>query len=174
MSDERDFVEVDLIEWETAGETFEEADFSRARLNASLHTRTAFLRCVFRRSDLFDATFVQCKLTGSVFESAELRPLTIDGGDWSYVHLRGADLRGVSFRGVRLTEADFTEADLTECDFRDADLSYATLRNATLTGADLRGANLAGVDITSLRLDGAVLDVAQAIQVAQALGARVE
>jgi len=169
-----DFVEADLIEWETAGETFEEADFSNARLNASLHTRTAFLRCVFRRTNLFDATFVQCKMTGSVFESAELRPLTVDGGDWSYVRLRGADLRGVSFRGVRLSEADLTDADLTDCDLRESDLSYATLRGATLTGADLRGANVTGVDLSELRLAGAVLDVAQAMQVARGLGAVVE
>ncbi len=174
MSDDPDYVEADLIEWETEGETFEEADFSRARLNASRHTRTAFLRCTFRRSNLFDATFTQCKLTGSVFESAELRPLHVDGGDWSYVRLRGADLRGVSLRGVRLVEADLTDADLSGCDLRECDLSYATLRGATLAGADLRGARLDGVDVARLNLDGVVLDVAQAIQVAQGLGARVE
>lgn len=165
--------DADLIEWETAGETFEECDFSGARLNASVHTGSAFLRCVFRRTNLFDARFVACKMTGSVFESAELRPLHVEGGDWSYVRLRGADLRDVSLRGVRLAEADFTEADLTGVDLRDADLSYATLHHARLVGADLRGATVAGVDLARLDLAGARLDVAQAVQVAAGLGAEV-
>ena len=149
-------------------------DFSRARLNASVHEGSAFLRCTFRRASLMLAEFRGCKMTGSVFESAVLRPLTVEGGDWSYVRLRGADLRGVSFRGVRLAEADLSEADLSGCDFRDADLSHATLRNAVLSGADLRGARVVGVDLAALRLGGAVLDVAQAVQVARGLGAVVE
>ena len=139
-----------------------------------MHRGTAFLRCRFRRASLMLAEFHGCKMTGSVFESAELRPLVVDGGDWSYVRLRQADLRGVSFRGVRLAEADLTDADLTEADLREADLSYATLRGATLTGADLRGANVAGVDLAALRLSGVTLDVAQAVQVARGLGAVVE
>ncbi len=139
-----------------------------------MHTGTAFLRCTFRRTRLYGAAFLDCKMTGSVFESAELRPLRVEGGDWSYVRLRGADLRGVSLRGVRLAEADLTDADLTDVDLRGADLSHATLRGAVLQGADLRGAAVVGVDLAALRLDGAVLDVAQAIQVARGLGASVE
>lgn len=45
---------------------------------------------------------------------------------------------------------------------------------AVLSGADLRGANVTGVDLAALRLDGATLDVAQAVQVARGLGAVVE
>ena len=168
------YADEDLVEWETAGEVFEDEDFSNARLNASVHRGTAFLRCRFRRASLVLAEFHGCKLTGSVFEGAELRPLTVVGGDWSYVRLRGADLRGVSFRGVRLTEADLSEADLTDCDFRDADLSHATLRNAKLNGADLRGARTDGVDLGAVDLRGATLDVAQAVHLARCLGATVE
>jgi uncharacterized protein YjbI with pentapeptide repeats len=139
-----------------------------------VHRGSAFLRCRFRRANLFDATFAGCKLTGSVFEECDLRPLHVEGGDWSYVRLRGAELRGVSFRGVRLAEADLTDADLTDVDLRDADLSYATLRGAVLDGADLRGAVVTGVDLSALRLAGATIDVAQAVQVARGLGAVVE
>ncbi len=168
------FTDADLIEWETDGETFEECDFSNARLNASVHRGSAFLRCRFRRANLFDVTFAGCKMTGSVFEECDLRPLHVEGGDWSYVRLRGADLHGVSFRGVRLAEADLTDANLTGCDLREADLSHVTLRGALLDGTDLRGATVAGVDLATLDLRGAVLDIAQAVQVARGLGAVVE
>lgn len=139
-----------------------------------MHRGSAFLRCTFRRANLFDATFVGCKMTGSEFVECDLRPLHVEGGDWSYVRLRHADLRGVSFRGVKLAEADLTAADLTACDLREADLSYVTLREAKLDGADLRGATVTGVDLSSLDLRGAVIDVAQAVQVARGLGAVVE
>lgn len=55
------------------GEVFEDEDFSLARLNASVHRGTAFLRCTFRRSRLMFAEFHECTMTGSVFESADLR-----------------------------------------------------------------------------------------------------
>jgi fluoroquinolone resistance protein len=139
-----------------------------------VHRGTAFLRCRFRRASLMLAEFHGCKLTGSVFESATLRPLRVEGGDWSYVRMRQADLRGVSLRGVRLAEADLTDADLTDVDLREADLSFATLRGAKLNGTDLRGARVTGVDLSLLDLRGARLDVAQAVQVAQGLGAVVE
>jgi uncharacterized protein YjbI with pentapeptide repeats len=138
-----------------------------------VHTGSAFLRCRFRRTRLLGAAFVGCKLTGSVFESAELRPLRVEGGDWSYVRLRQADLRGVSLRGVKLAEADLTDADLTDVDLREADLSHATLTGATLIGTDLRGATVTGIDLAVLNLTGATLDVAQAVQVARGLGANV-
>src|SRR4051794_31685201 len=96
------FVDADLTEIVTRGTVFEECDLSGARLNASRHEASAFLRCRFRRTSLFGAGLVACKLTGSTFESAVLRPLTVDGGDWSYVSLRRADLTGVGLARLRL------------------------------------------------------------------------
>ena len=63
---------------------------------------------------------------------AQLRPLVVDGGDWSYISLRGADLRGVvGLAGLRLLEADLSDADLSGCDMSGADLSRARLRGVT-------------------------------------------
>ena len=50
----------------------------------------AFLGCSLEGARLFGSTLRGCKLTGSTFLRSQLRPLTVQGGDWSYVALRGA------------------------------------------------------------------------------------
>ena len=133
----------------------------------------AFLRCRFERTRLAFAQLRGCKLIGSTFVRCDLRPLTVEGGDWSYVSLRGADLRGVSLAGVRLTEADLTDADLTGGSLAGADLYRARLRGARLGGADLRGAELDGCDVEDVDWTATRIDVAQAVLLAEARGARV-
>ncbi|WP_344933498.1 pentapeptide repeat-containing protein, partial [Actinoplanes nipponensis] len=66
---------------------------------------------------------------GSQFLDCGLRPLTIDGGDWGFVSLRGQNLTAAKLGGLRLREADFTGADLTRADLRGADLSHARLKD---------------------------------------------
>ena len=84
----------------------------------------------------------------------------------------GAVARGL--RGVRLVEVDLYECNLEKCDLRDADLTHANLEKTRLAGADLRGANVEGIDLAVLDLRGVRLDVAEAVALARALGARVE
>ena len=167
------FVDTDMLELTTESVVFEECEFSGVRLNASLHRDTAFLRCRFHRTSLFAATLSGCKLTGSEFLDTVLRPLQVDGGDWSYVRLRGADLSGVSLRGVRLAEADLTEAVAKDCDLRECDLSHARIHHTDFSGADLRGARLDGVDVLSASWTRTKVDVAQSVSFAAAHGAIV-
>lgn len=167
------FDDARLLELVTRGCVFEDCDFAGTRLGSSVHERSAFLRCRFRRADLFDATFRDCKLTGSQFGVCGLRPLRVEGGDWSYVALRGAELAGVSFDGVRMREVDLTDADLQKATFDGADLSHARLVGANLAKTDLRGADLSGVDWRSLELRETRLDLGQAMAFATAYGALV-
>ena len=100
------FSDVDLTEASTQGVRFEECQFFNVRFNASRHTDSAFLRCLFTRANLFEARFDGCKLTGSTFRDSDFRPLTVAGGDWSFVSLVEADLRGCTLTDVRMREAD--------------------------------------------------------------------
>lgn len=168
------YVDIDMLELTTERVVFEECDFSGVKLNASVHRATAFLRCRFRRTSLFAATFAECKLTGSEFLDSVLRPLQVDGGDWSYVRMRGADLSGVSLRGVRLAEADLTNAVAKSCDLRDCDLSRARIHHTDFSGADLRGARLDGVDVLAATWTHTKVDLAQSARFAAAHGAIVE
>lgn len=168
------FFDATLEELTTSGCVFEDCDLSGVSLNASVHEDSAFLRCRFRKASLFGATLRGCKLTGSVFESSVLRPLTVEGGDWSYVSLRGQSLAGVGLAGVRLREADLSDADLTGADLTGADLGHVRLHGVRLRGADLRGAALEGVDLRGIDLTGVRLDVTQAVRLAVSYGAEVD
>jgi uncharacterized protein YjbI with pentapeptide repeats len=120
------------------------------------------------------ARLARCKLVGSTFLRCEFRPMTVEAGDWSYVVMRGENLRGISFAGVRLAEADLSDADLTDASLAGADLAHARLRGVKLHGADLRGAVMDGCDVDLVDWNGARIDVAQAVLLAQARGARVD
>lgn len=166
------FADGNMSEVITKSVTFEDCDFSGANLNASHHTSAAFLRCHFRRTSMFGATLAGSKLTGSAFEGpCRLRPLTVDGGDWSYVSMRGQDLAGLDLTGVRLTEADLSVADLRGTILRGCDLSLAHFDGAKTAGMDVRDAELAAVDLQAWDLTGVRLDVAQAVLLARQHGA---
>jgi len=168
------FFDADLTEVRTQNAVFEECDFSGARLNASRHRTSAFLRCTFSRASLFDATLDGCKMTGSEFAATRLRPLTVRGGDWSYVALPGADLAGLDLSGVNLAYADLYNADLRKTVLRDANLDHARLELAELRGADLRGADLNAVPTQTLDLRDVKVTMIQAIVLAQHRGALVD
>jgi uncharacterized protein YjbI with pentapeptide repeats len=142
-------------------------------LGGSRHSGSAFLSCRFDRAKLFDAVWDGCKLTGSQFPGAELRPMTSIDSDWSWTSLRGADLSGLDFSGQRLREADLTDADLRECNLVGADLDNLRVHGLKLRGADLRGASTEGVNWRALNLLGVRLDLVQAVQFARAHGALV-
>ena len=167
------FTDVDLTESSTRGTVFEECTFSNVRFNASRHSDSAFLRCTFARSNLFETEFTGCKLTGSTFTHCDLRPLTVEGGDWSFVGLAEADLRGTVFRRTRMREVDLTKAKLEKATLTDVDLSAAHLIGADLTGCDLRGSDLTALNPNEVRLAGAIIHADQAVVIAQALGFEV-
>ena len=169
-----DLRRADLSELELRGEVVEQGDLTGADLSSSTFTDCAFLSCRFERVRLAFSTWRGCKLTGSSFVRCDLRPLTVEGGDWSYVSLRQADLRGVSLAGLRLAEADLSDADLSGGSLAGADLSHARLRGVKLRGADLRGARLDGCEVDLVDWTDVRIDLAQAVLLARARGAVVD
>jgi uncharacterized protein YjbI with pentapeptide repeats len=168
------FEDAHLLELVTRRCVFQECTLTGVRMAGGQHTGTAFLSCRFERARLSNSVFEACKLTGSHFVGANLRPLETRDCDWSWTSLRGVDLSGTDLSGQRLNEADLTDADLRECDLTRADLTSARVQHAKLRGADLRGASTGGVDFRQLDLKGVRLDVLQAVQVARTYGALVE
>ena len=122
------FTDVDLTEVTSRGTTFEGCTFHSCKLNASTHHATAFVGCDFRRCSFFTATLDGCKVTGSVFADCVMRPLTVTGGAWVGVSLRGHDLSGLDLRGVDLREADLSMSDLTGAVLAEARLDGAAVR----------------------------------------------
>lgn len=164
------FVDVDMTEMTSTGAVFEECTFREVELNASTHTDTAFTNCNFVRCSFFGTTFTRCKLMGSVFDRCRFGAFTATGGDWSFVGLPKAELKGATFRELRMREADLAGARLDGATLARVDLSGASLQRANLSRCDLRGSDLSTLDPLSTELHRAVVDVDQAVVIAQALG----
>lgn len=81
------------------------------------------------------------------------------------------ELQRGSFSEVNFTEADFTNADLRNTGLRDCRLANIDWSGARLREADLRGSTLEGIEGEEFNVRGAVVDVAQALAIAEAHGA---
>lgn len=167
------FAGLDLTELATHGAVFDRCRFTDVRLSASEHRESAFLTCTFSGCTFFGARFLGCKAVGCTFTRSTFGALEIERGDWSFVTLARADLTGVTVRGTRMREADLTRAVCTGAVLRDVDLSGAALEDVVLVGADLRGSDLAALDPRRAELRGAVVDLRQAVVLAEGLGVDV-
>jgi uncharacterized protein YjbI with pentapeptide repeats len=107
---------------------------------------------------------------GSTFTDCTFGVTTVEGGDWSFVGLGGADLRGVRVTGTRMREADLSRARLERAELRDVDLSGASLQHANLAECDLRGSDLSTLDPLTVELRGAVVTYEQAVPITTSLG----
>ena len=83
------FDDAGLEELVTRRCVFEQCVLTGVRMGGAKHLGSAFLSCRFDRAKLFDVVWDGCKLTGSQFPGADVRPMTSTGSDWSYASLRG-------------------------------------------------------------------------------------
>lgn len=164
------FTDLDLTEAKLQGMVFNECVFRRAQFNCSVHRDGAFVNCTFQNCSFFETSFAECKLLGSTFERCTYDLMRVTGGNWAHVALAGADLRKVTFEGARLREADLTGARCQGAVLRECDLTSAWLAGAVLTECDLRGSELAGIEPESVSLRGAIITIAQAVTIVEALG----
>lgn len=154
----------------TAGLTFEECTFHDCRFNASDHAGAAFVNCTFTGSSFFGARFAACKFVGSMFDRCTFDQLVVEGGDWSFTGLPGADLHSASFTDVRMREVDLTGARLDGATVVGVDLSGAALAKANLERCDLRRSDLSALDPATVNLRAAIIGWEQAITLVAAMG----
>jgi fluoroquinolone resistance protein len=166
-----EYVRVDLAETtSTGGLVFEGCVFRDAGFNLSEHTGAAFVNCTFTGCDFFGAKFNDCKFVGSTFDRCTFDQLTVDGGDWSFVGLPGADLHAAAFEGVRMRETDLTGVNAKGGVLRKCDLSASMLNRAQLDRCDLRGSDVSAIDPWNVSLRAAVITWEQAVVLAAAMG----
>ena len=150
---------------------FEECVLTGVRMGGARHLGSAFLSCRFDRARLFDVVWEGCKLTGSQFPGADVRPMTSTGSDWSYTSLRGADLVGARIcpgsASGRPTSPTPTCASATSpaptwtgpgCSRRSCaarDLRGASMDEVNWRGFDLNRPGIAGARVAVRRAVGA-------------------
>jgi hypothetical protein len=80
------------------------------------------------------------QLNNTILRSARLSGSVFNHADLNYADLSGADLSHGEFRAARMKGVELRNADLSYADFEAADLSFANLTGANLGGANLTGA----------------------------------
>lgn len=164
------FVDLDLTEATSNGVAFKDCTFRRARFNASRHQHGAFVNCTFTSCNFYDTSFDGCKFVGSMFDGCRFEITTVEGGNWSFVGLPGADLRNAVFKDVLMREADLTGARCDGSSMTKVDFSGAWLHRANFSRCDLRGSDISSIEPGNVDLKGAIVTIEQTVMIAEALG----
>jgi len=145
---------------------FVECNFSEARLQ-----NVGLLKCKLAESKLayinFAETlikscdFIKAIMPGCVFENYE---------PGSKTQRKRLNLKGCRFDQTDLKKALFVKANLTEVSFKGANLEGVGFENCDLQRADFREALLSGINLVNTTVDGAKIDVAGCIALAQNQG----
>jgi uncharacterized protein YjbI with pentapeptide repeats len=164
------FQDLDMTDSVGTGARFVDCTFRGAQLDRCALDAASFENCTFVRCSFVGASFTGCKFVGSTFDAAAAERLVVDGGDWSFVGLAGADLRRARIDGVRMREADLSGAKLERAVLTNCDLAGAMWSRADLRNCDLRGSDIGDLEPGNVQLQRAIIDWPQAVSVARGLG----
>jgi uncharacterized protein YjbI with pentapeptide repeats len=117
---------------------------------------------------------IGCRMVGWRASEGSLRNVLIKGCSAIGAQFWSTVFKNVRFENCILRDADFQRADLSGVVFDRCDLSNAKLSDAKLVGADFRGSKIEGVRLGLKELQGAIVDVEQAIGIARLLGVVVK
>ena len=116
---------------------------------------------------------VGCRMTGLRLGETSWQSLLISGGDQRYAQFRYSKFENCEFVGCDFQDADFYGADLRGCVFKDCRLHNVEMTKAKLVGTDLRGSSLDGMRLEAADVQGAIVDMAQALVLAPLLGIEI-
>jgi uncharacterized protein YjbI with pentapeptide repeats len=159
---------------------FETVHFRKAILGPSKFSSPRLVDCRLSTSDLSGidwekarfqrVEFSGCRLIGALLAESEWEDVLFQDSNLERAILSPAKFRSARFVRCNLREASFEYSDLSGVAFEDCDLTRADLRRAKLAGADLRGSQLDGLQAGPEEFSGAIVDSAQALQIAGLLG----
>ncbi|MFG0330234.1 MAG: pentapeptide repeat-containing protein [Phycisphaerales bacterium] len=138
----------------------------------------------FERVDLSNAVWSSGRLTRVRMESSRLTGMSLAEGSLADVRFdecradlsswQAASFDRVEFRSTILREADFSDATFDRVRFRGCDLRGARFGGARCRCVDLRGSRIERIQIDRSQAAAFVVDAAQTVDLALALGVRVE
>lgn len=119
---------------------FEEADFSRAKLDRANLRGTNLTKCVFEQASLNGADLSECAISEGNFYRATAKQARFEKTDLTGARLVSINLMQGSLRKARFHGADFQDANLYEVDFEKSkgdtrtDFRQANLKKTRMIG----------------------------------------
>jgi len=158
---------------------FKHAGLSRTQLRSlQLHDvrldSCDLAEAVWERASFNRVEAIGCRMVGWRLSQSAVRHMLIKGCNGLGAQFWSTTFKSVRFENCILRDADFQRADLSGVVFDKCDLSNAKMSDAKLVGADFRGSTIEGVRLGLKELQGAIVDVEQAISIARLLGVVVK
>ncbi len=151
----------------------DETVLSRARIIDSVLSEVRGVGTDLSRASLRDVEVVDARLGGIQLHGATLDRVVVRGGKIDFANLRKASLRDVAFEGCVLVEADFGGAQLERVSFEDCTLARVDFSATRMKDVDLRGVAALQIARGIDSLGGAVISMAQLMDLAPAFAAQV-
>jgi uncharacterized protein YjbI with pentapeptide repeats len=158
---------------------FERVSFAECEIGSANLFDTQFFGCDFSNAMLrnLEATrveFVDCKLVGTNAFGCRMQDVLIDRCDASFAQfgegrLRRCEIRASQFRESALNRMEFEGTRLHEVILRQADLG-----ETSLAGLDLSTCEIDGIVLRIEDLHGAIVNAAQAMELARFLGVTIK
>jgi uncharacterized protein YjbI with pentapeptide repeats len=155
---------------------FETLMFRKAVLGPSRLPSARMADCRLETSDLSGVDwekarfrrveFMGCRIIGAQFPEAVFEDVLFQECNLERAIITSAKFRSVKFLNCSLREASCEYSDVSGVVLEDCDLTHADLRRARMLGADLRGSKIDGVQAGPEEFSGAIVDSAQALQIA--------
>ena len=153
----------------------DQVSFAGSRIVKSRLRDVRLVKCDLSNAVLhgFEATrieFVDCRMTGMRAVECRWEDVLVENCDLRYAQLSNGQIRSSEFKSCNLGDADLRGGNLEGAIFTNTMLCRADLSKARLRGTDLRGAEIEGVTVQPEDLRGAIVNVAQAMDLARLLG----
>ncbi|NYF78134.1 pentapeptide repeat-containing protein [Granulicella arctica] len=153
---------------------FERVTLANSEIGSVRLSDARFVGCDLSNSMLrsFEATrveFIDCKLVGMNAFASRWQDVLIDHCDARFAQLSEARMRHCEIRSSQFREAALGRATFEATRFLDVVLRQADLAEAKLAGIDLRTSDIEGISLRVEDLRGAIVNPAQAMDLARFL-----
>ena len=182
-----DYVALDLVDLDFAGQDAPEARFLECRLLRCGLDGASLRRARIAESLLSDLHAATVDFADSTWRDAQmsggrLGAVTLVGATWTDIRVRGSHLGFMNLSGARLQDVIFEGCEIATLNVRGADLQSVTFVDCRIDELDVAGATLSKVDLSraTLRtlvgvesLRGAIISHQQLVDLAPLLAAQI-
>jgi len=151
-----------------------ESNFANLRLLNGVHDSCDWSNATWDRANVARCAFTACKMTGFGSSSARFVNTCFRGCKMDMAFFQKTEFRSCLFEDCLLRDASFEEAIFCGVRFRGCNLQNVRMSGARLEEVDLRGSDVRGLHFDLHHARGLTIDPAQAVDLIQLLGVRVQ
>ena len=124
----------------------------------------------FSDSGIYRAEFINCKLTGTIFEDSIFKDVVFKDSIGRYSNFSFSKFKGVRFKNSDFQSGVFQEVHNHNLEVENTDLSKSIFNGISLKGVDFTTCNIDGCEFRVKDLSGGIFSVVQSLELAKLMG----